>query len=389
MNTKKQNTVFLLGAGFNQELFDWDGLNPPLAKNFFQLIGRSPRYEGHFRKNLAKVFKFIEKFWKINEKEVISREIDLEKLLTFIDLKIEELYEKEKFANLEDYIQVQNSLVETFISFLQTFDHQNVRNDIYIKFGRKIFNQKPDIISFNYDLYLEQILQLASGIRMPIPDIFKDAHKMADYNLPEELLKYSHFNYNIPVSYGVKFDIVGLHMAGPTKFEYKDKFYNINELYPNSILKLHGSLNWSKIRMRPIQGKRINELDESLIGKIILSKNYWVSNLDQHFNNWIIKPYIITPTLYKRYDEKLFKEIWKIAKEKLSQCKKLIIIGYSFPPTDFHCEKLFLDSFEDNELEQLIVVNPDTSVAEKVKDLTHFNQPVSKCENLYELIDLI
>jgi hypothetical protein len=78
--------------------------------------------------------------------------------------------------------------------------------------------------------------------------------------------------------------------------------------------------------------------------------------------------------------------LWKQAKDILAKCNRLIVIGYSFPPTDFAVKKLFWEAFENNKLEDLIVVNPDTSVVKTIKELTHFSKPVSVCSNLREFL---
>ena len=60
MNDQKDNIVFLLGAGFNQELKDWDNLKPPMARNFFQSIRQSSHYENKYHEQLRKVYEFIQ-----------------------------------------------------------------------------------------------------------------------------------------------------------------------------------------------------------------------------------------------------------------------------------------------------------------------------------------
>lgn len=59
---------------------------------------------------------------------------------------------------------------------------------------------------------------------------------------------------------------------------------------------------------------------------------------------------------------------------------------YSFPPTDFNVRKLLLEAFEDNALDELIVVNPNTSVVATIKDLVHYSKPVSVCYDLKEFL---
>jgi hypothetical protein len=64
----------------------------------------------------------------------------------------------------------------------------------------------------------------------------------------------------------------------------------------------------------------------------------------------------------------------------------LVIIGYSFAPTDFHTRRLFREAFAENDLEELIVVNPNAALVSVAKELTHFNRPVLTCRDLEEYV---
>jgi hypothetical protein len=64
--------------------------------------------------------------------------------------------------------------------------------------------------------------------------------------------------------------------------------------------------------------------------------------------------------------------LWKRAGEALAECKRLVVIGYSFSSTDFRTKKLFLESFSSNNLQELIVVNPHKSIVETAEKLCHF-----------------
>ncbi len=390
MSEQAHNIVFLLGAGFNQELKDWDDLKPPMARNFFQLIRQSSQYQNKYHEQLRKVYAFIQEYWKLDEEEISKKEFDIEKLFTFIQLKISDIYKEELYDELADLRKISDSLVTVFINFLQGFDFHHVKFDIYRRFGEKLMELKPDIITFNYDLYLENILELASGVNAEIPDSFNNLHNLDDYNLPDDIIRYSHFKYNIPLAYGFKFDIVRIFMAGNRKYESGERFYDFHELYTNPIIKLHGSLNWSKISQFPVNRITLQAPTNQYAGNLIISNEFWDTSFSNDFKGYPVTPNIVTPTLYKSgfFDKFPFKELWDMAKKKLSHCNKLIVIGYSFSPTDFHTEKLFLDSFKENELQELIIVNPDTSVVKKIKDLTHFNHPVTICSNLREFMDV-
>ena len=173
---------------------------------------------------------------------------------------------------------------------------------------------------------------------------------------------------------------------GPTKekFFLKNEFYSHNIMYDWNILKLHGSLNWWKfIRYSPslsdVEVQQRYELNKNMI--IIQERDkifgFHSFTADEQL---YIDPIIITPILHKEFDEssyinaKIFNILWNKAKEKLTKCKSLVTIGYSFPPADFYTKKLILEAFsENNFLEEIVVVDPDITIVDKVKELCHFN----------------
>lgn len=122
---------------------------------------------------------------------------------------------------------------------------------------------------------------------------------------------------------------------------------------------------------------------------IIVEGHWWFNEPPDH-NGWLINPLVITPVLYKEqfYQHPVFSDIWKQAHNELSTCKRLVVMGYSFSPTDFYIKKLLLEAFSENILEELVVVNPDTSVVRTIKELSHFQKPVLVCRDLEEYLKL-
>jgi hypothetical protein len=51
----------------------------------------------------------------------------------------------------------------------------------------------------------------------------------------------------------------------------------------------------------------------------------------------------------------------------------LVVIGYSFSPTDFSTKHLLIESLASNDLEELVVVNPNHNLVKVAKDLCNFN----------------
>jgi hypothetical protein len=120
---------------------------------------------------------------------------------------------------------------------------------------------------------------------------------------------------------------------------------------------------------------------------IVLSERLYWFNKPLALDGWLLDPLIITPTLYKaaQFSEAVYEKIpglWEKAKSALSSCKKLVVIGYSFPPTDFATKRLCLEAFSDNQMNELIIVNPDDVVVQKVKNLCHFERTTQVFDKL-------
>jgi hypothetical protein len=294
---------------------------------------------------------------------------------------------------------------------LSEFSHHVVESEIMEAFGNTLHYEKPIIITFNYDDFIEQILEHSSGMNLTRPPLeaINSRHQKFFAGLdghqsdtrPEELSDeergYHRFNWMRSLGYNLKFDLVSWDFAGPEEFDEGKKVYShpSNKLYNWYLLKLHGSLNWFRylpIRAFPNLPDEAEPIfDDEKARQIILSRQGFWFNRPPQLDGWFIDPIIITPTLYKekQLTESVFDRIsllWSMEKDALSKCKRLVVIGYSFPSTDFLTKKLFLESFSSNRLEELVVVNPDTSIVQKIKDLCHYQKPVLVCNDLSEYL---
>lgn len=120
---------------------------------------------------------------------------------------------------------------------------------------------------------------------------------------------------------------------------FKDRFYYpILESQPTSVrlplFKLHGSLNW-----------RTNSRDES-IAVVAPSQN-----LMEHGIQWFAQPEVVGPTFFKQeitldltapdFRARYYRRLWSNAWDLLRRANNIIIVGFSFPRTDFHVAALF------------------------------------------------
>jgi hypothetical protein len=198
-------------------------------------------------------------------------------------------------------------------------------------------------------------------------------------------------NWNRPLGYGVKFDQVQLHRAGTPAFASGKRFYAhpSNQLYSPPLLKLHGSINWFIYT----EVKKLSFIENVVVGEkkgqtLLFRGNWWFNN-PPDLNGIIIYPVIITPIINKQIRQApIISVVWQKAKEELTGCKRLVVGGYSFPTSDFHARRLLLEAFSEHSLEEIIVIDPDASIAQLVKNLCHFKKPVLTCKDLDGFITL-
>lgn len=387
--------VYLLGAGANQVISDWNGLKPPLNNNFFKMALQSQKYgEAHYLNKITPVYDYISRYWKKSIDDLKNTYFNLEDCFTMLQFQRNDA---ERAEEHDEYVKLTRIefLLESFLAeYLSEFEISSVLSDSMRDFGRLIYREQPTVITFNYDCILESAIESASGVNTYIPQSFQGGSFEQEEVLDDEL-PYSHCNWNRPLAYGINFDEIQLQRAGLSTYVDGNRFYSHHEnrLYSWTILKLHGSLNWFQylpIRKYPSFGLSEEKLPEEKLGEVLLINGHWWFSDPPDFQGWLLNPLIITPVLHKEqsYRHPLFSKIWRQAHKELSTCKRLVVVGYSFSVTDFSIRKLLLEALCETSLEELIVVNPDTSIVQIIKELSHFNKPVLVCRDLEEYLRL-
>jgi hypothetical protein len=381
-------TVYLIGAGINRSIRDLDGLQPPLATDLFQQALKCYRTGSeHYRERLKPLFDYIQTFWKLSVTQLENISFDLEACYTLIQLQASEAEEQRERDKLISLLTIEYLLTAFLMKYLSEIEHFVHHSESFQLFGERIYTEKPAVLTFNYDTLIETAIESASHVNTNMPTSFLEGKTSID--VPDEELSYSHHNWNRPLAYGIKFDEVQLHRAGLITTVSGERFYSHqdNRLYDPPLLKLHGSINWfvhTGIRRNlPLEKDQQTQKGESTA----LFKGDW--DIYQGLNyDEIILPIIVTPVLIKDLNQPIIHEVWKQAYKELSTSKRLIVGGYSFPPTDFNTRRLFLEVFSQHALEELVVINPDTRVVQLVKDLCHFRKPVLTCHDLNEFVSL-
>ncbi len=136
-----------------------------------------------------------------------------------------------------------------------------------------------------------------------------------------------------------------------------------------TVLELHGSANWTYCD----QCKKITT-GLNYITPIEFESNRQLLH-DLYCRNTSAFNVIIPPTWYKFNYLDIFTKIWQRAIQEISLATHLFIIGYSFPRTDVFFEQLMtLGLRESKNLKNIIVVNPDPSLEERLQKVfdSHF-----------------
>jgi SIR2-like domain len=304
----RNHNVYILGAGFSYDA----GL--PLINNFLQKMAST---RDTLEQNgsttdvqvIEKVFEFRHRAKGVCEETTLNPE------------NIEDLFSLAS-ASVDDEI---NKYVRKSIALtLNESSKENPLNKIIFVINKNGVNSETIQMSNYYDYYS----QVIHGKYL---NNCEQKNTVITFNydtLLEEALKRSKLEF----TYG---------------FEVGDMEYvNCNNTENClQILKLHGSLNWSDKNKIYENYDLLSKSDEDVL--------------------------IIPPTWNKVFNE-IFLKVWKNAVNALTDATRIIIIGFSVPPTDVHFKFLIAAGLQNNiSLRKFIFVNPSLKnnvEAKKLKD---------------------
>lgn len=145
--------------------------------------------------------------------------------------------------------------------------------------------------------------------------------------------------------YGYGFDLGkgGSNLTGDLKWQPLAAASSVETI---RLYKLHGSLHFD------ISGEKVK----------LKERPYTKQYGNMRFT-------IIPPESNKRYDEGVFKRLWRQAGQALHRAKTIVVIGYSFPLTDSHANALFRVSTRRGGLQSLVIVNPDREARRRTRDV--------------------
>jgi hypothetical protein len=367
----KRQKLLILGAGcsrnYSQGTSNITGLESPLDSNFFKMAKKvllNSRLESDLAilieglvHNLHRLYgyeAFEIKNW-INTSdasrflEVLEDDrLSLEKVMTQL------IFENEIFQRmppLDGYYQGENRTIDVdsspkaLIELIALTISKALEGPVcseHIRLANSL-SQGDVVISFNYDLLMDNAL--------------RETKKLTD------------------CGYLVPFRSV---LDGQGSRRMEDTPSDI------TLIKLHGSLNWLHCSFCDT-----NFLDRS--EKI--SPQY--ATLPHRCpycgeSNVYFQRVIVPPLLAKNYSLSPLKYLWSRVNRYVAKAREIVIIGYSFPPTDFATEALLRDSFpwEFQRQTRFVIVNTQKEVFDRFKKTFNSSEVIWK-SSLKEYLDII
>lgn len=313
-----RDVVYVIGAGFSA------GLGYPLTKDLLNVAWK--RLGKDDRRRLGKVIAFHHPDFNPDRKNTFP---NIEQLLTEIAVNLE-LFSASRPAEGNfreaELRELQEILLSTIFTWFHELSHKALEVPWLQTVVQRIRLQNAAIISFNWDLILDQVL-------------FEE-------NLSGEC-------YGLSASLG----------SGPF------------------LLKPHGSLNWyEKPRVKQVEADKRTRIF-SVRGKDSIEAFLPYRGIKTSVGRRYM-PLIIPPTFLKDFDKPVFRTLWNRCTEVLSTPKELIFLGYSLPTADQHAQFIFRCGFH-NQLEgrlnpkggrfsptgaaKVTIVNPDEQAEKRIR----------------------
>lgn len=384
-----RNTTYLVGAGINRDLFGPEQRSLPLGSEFFRYVLEQARFASdHARTQLAPLWAFIDRYWHLSESALKRGELDVEECLSFVELQRREALAAGDAARLRAASHLEFLLGGLLAECYAQVDHWHFFASEYQRLGRRMFDERAAVITFNYDTLLETAIQHASPPAAGTSSVLRGRY--ADRRIADD----AHVtrSWDPLLAYKAHFDelVVRSGSASPVRGEPFYRPLAPREAAHPPFLKLHGSVDWYFHTGYTLHGKPV-DVPASHPGsrsRFQRAHAHFDAPLVSPDNAEMLLPLMTTSALEKPADgHPILLAIWNEARIALERTKTLVVIGYSFPAADFHLRRLLRQAFAENTLDHLCIVNPDAGVASLARDLCNFRKPISVYRDIAEYLN--
>jgi hypothetical protein len=322
-----KNTVFILGAGatrgcsFVNEMKRRGHCLPPLDGDYFTQLQRvsNKAHAARIKRLVEGLVNWFGSNYSLGMEQVFCHLEHAERMLDHLGKEASEDYKKVTALkkDLEQSIAIILGESLTMVKPGGKGSYELSECEWHDKIVTALIDQGDAIISFNYDCVIDDSLRRRG---------------QGKWN--------PHFGYGFklkPRGQGLSGDAHWCPAGGgePTRDE------------TIKVHKVHGSLHFTV-------EKGVTNLKKRPYG------NTRAASGDLKFK-------IIPPESSKSYNEGEYGYIMKNAYQSLRKATRVVVIGYSLPPSDQHAESLFRFGIKKNALDALVVVNPDKSARGRIR----------------------
>lgn len=327
-------TVMIIGAGVSRAAGNSLALSkrPPLDADFFE-IARSGKHKLH--KNVVDTLNNLVGDYS----NTLIR--SLETSATYLYLKAIDSPSGSRYhIGFLDLLELLSQVLAVTTNDLKLGRRSLIYRFLLCEIQKLENPSNLSIITFNYDLVIENALQeIALNSR---PDIFR-----------------------FPGCYRLN-DYVSSPGASGTP-----PFKTINKGFDGvAVLKLHGSMNWQSRHTSKVP--RPSALFHPNREIHVLNSRHIVPGLRWKRRSRLVylKPIIVPPISGKRnMMHSSMSHLWDLAATKLKEADRIIIAGYSCPPLDLEARILLSENLRKNNSKKVYVIDPNHASAAKFVDL--------------------
>lgn len=321
-------TVFILGAGatrgcsfVNQQKAAGRCL-PPLDGDFFTQLQRvsSSTHEKRINDLIKGLAKWFGNNYKLSMEQVFCHFEHAEKLAAHLG--------KGKGSEYQELVKLKSEL-EQSIGLILSESLTEVKAG-----GKGSYKSRP---CENHDRLVKELTEAG------------DAFINFNYDcvLDDSLMRHGSDKWNPHFGYGFKLKQRGGGLSGD---EYWNKLPR--NKWPDKdttirVHKVHGSLHF---------------LEDTKKDEVRLKKEPY-----RNPTSGKMQFAIIPPESAKAYAERRFGKIMKDAYESLRAATRIVVIGYSLPPSDQHAEALLRFGVKRRALNSLVIVNPDQAARVRLR----------------------
>jgi SIR2-like domain len=318
LDLKNDHNVFVLGAGFSRDA------NMPLIGDFLVRMRDShPWLEAKGRVAEANAVRDVLTFRLNASSAAYWTQLDLE--------NIEELFSLASSSDSKLTQSIRHAIAATLDFSEKTMAPRSVRMRVDNKpWTAKAgwLNPKAAESRFYPDLYVHNVAKLLG--------IFRGGRMVGDNT-------FITFNYDtvledalaqLGISFGYSFK--------KQSVDYDASSKAVRDDYQVKILKLHGSINWARRKKSGRTFAVFGHYDDVRAASAT--------------------PELVPPTWKKVFEDQLA-HIWNSAVDALRGATRLVVIGFSIPPTDIHFKYLLASGLQENiSIREILFFNPENVI---------------------------